>query len=74
MLSTSGMRGRNLKKRRYKAERAKKYREAKSIVLKALKKADEGRIEWQRDDIEPYLHQVQAESISAGEKDLTSDE
>ena len=49
---------RDLKKKRYEAEGAKEYREANRRIQKAVKKAKEGRIGAQCEEIETCLNQI----------------
>ena len=64
---------RDLKKKRYEAEGAKEYREAKRRVQKAVKKAKEDWIGAQREEIETCLNKKNSKRAYQLVKDLTSE-
>ena len=64
---------RDLKKRRYEEEGAKAYTEAYKRIQKAVKKAKEGRIGVQCEEIETCLNKTNSKRANQLVKDLTSE-
>ena len=64
---------RDLKKKRYKAEGAKEYREANRMIQKAVKKAKEDWIGAQCEEIETCLNKTNSKRAYQLVKDLTSE-
>ena len=64
---------RDLKKKRYEAEGAKEYREAKRRIQKAVKKAKEDWIGAQCEEIETCLNKNNNKKAYQLEKDVTSE-
>ena len=64
---------RNLKKKRYKAEGAKEYREANKRIQKAVKKANEDWIRAHCEEIESCLNKNNCKRAYQLVKDLTSE-
>ena len=62
-----------MKKRRYEAEGAKAYREANKKIQKAVKKANEGWIGVQCEEIETCLNKNNSKTAYQLLKDLTSE-